>query len=504
MGLVLPLLAALDFHLDVRTTPNSPSAGRAAMRVGTVLVAAVILAWPAFYNRYPLLYPDSVSYLGDGSSVARAVFLHQFSEYYGFRSLIYSLGILGLHWNVTPWPIIAFNALLTSYVFWLLLRSLFFSGERASLYFAVLVLSLSLFTGLGWLVGWVMPDLFGPLLYLSIFLLVFARGTLSATERVLTGLIAWWGIVSHSTHLLLGSGLCIVLVGLSAAQGSGLRHSLREVRLVAAILVAAILAQVGLNAYLYRQLSLNGNRPPFLLARVIVDGPGRWYLRKHCASSHLLICDRLEKLPDNVDEILWGDEGWSEASTEDQQELSHEEMTVVMGVVRDYPRDELRLCWNHFWRQLLTYGVYSYDANAWLGENIDAALPGQGNRYRHSRQAQGELHENFFTSMQNWAVTVSLFVIVIGLWILFARRLWSRRLAALTVIVIYAALANAAVTGNFSDVEDRLQARVVWLVPLLACTFILTWIDHRFSGSNMIITARSRRSRSALPNSSGL
>ncbi len=474
---MLPFARRLYPHLDVRATQNSPTADRAVLRAGTVLFAAVVLAWPAFYNRYPLLYPDSVSYLGDGTGLARALFLHQFSDYYGYRSLIYSLGILALHWHVTPWPIVAFSALVTSYVFWLLSRALF--PERTAFHFLSLVVSLSLFTGLGWLVGWIMPDLFGPLLYLSIFLLVFVGNTLSVAERVVIVLIAWWGVVSHASHLLLACGLCVVLVAVLVVQGNGLVPSLRAIRLVAAILLAAVLAQVSLNAYLYRELSLNGNRPPFLLACVIADGPGRWYLQKHCGKSHLAICDRLDKLPDNVDEILWGQQGWSEASTEEQKEMRREEMTVVLGALREYPREELRIFGVHFWGQLLAFGVYGHDANAWTGENIDAALPGQASRYRRSRQAQGTLDEDFFSSVQDWAVIVSVFVI--GLWAVFARRLWSRRLAGLTAIVAYVVLANAAVTGNLSNVEDRYEARVIWLVPLLACTFVLTWIDRRFS-----------------------
>jgi hypothetical protein len=41
------------------------------------------MPWPAFYNGYPLLDPDSMSYLEDGPLVARAVFLHKFSANYG-------------------------------------------------------------------------------------------------------------------------------------------------------------------------------------------------------------------------------------------------------------------------------------------------------------------------------------------------------------------------------------------------------------------------------------
>src|SRR6516162_2661215 len=42
----------------------------------------------------------------------------------GPRSLLYCLGILPLHLNVTTWPIVALNALLTAYVLWLTVHSI--------------------------------------------------------------------------------------------------------------------------------------------------------------------------------------------------------------------------------------------------------------------------------------------------------------------------------------------------------------------------------------------
>lgn len=83
------------------------------------------LTWPALFNRYPLLYPDSITYIADGRLVARALFLHELSGYYGTRSLIYSLGILPLHCNATLWSVVALQALLTGYILWLVVLPFF-------------------------------------------------------------------------------------------------------------------------------------------------------------------------------------------------------------------------------------------------------------------------------------------------------------------------------------------------------------------------------------------
>src|SRR5260370_41554974 len=104
------------------------------------------------------------------------------------RSLIYSLGILPLHWNITAWPVVIFNAALTSYVLWLVVRSLFPRRTLAA-YFG-LVVPLSLFTALVWTGSWFMPVILGPVLYLSMYLVVFCWVDLRRTDRMLILIIA--------------------------------------------------------------------------------------------------------------------------------------------------------------------------------------------------------------------------------------------------------------------------------------------------------------------------
>jgi hypothetical protein len=443
--------------------------------IGAVLLAALLMSWPAVYNGYPLLYPDSMSYLRQGAPVARALFLHRFAGYYGGRSLIYSVGILPFHWNVTPWPVVIINALLTAYVLWLVVRSLQ-PGRTYTAYFALLAL-LSVFTGLGWFVGWIMPDIFGPVLYLAIYLLVFAPETLSHAERRAVVLIAWWAVASHVTHLMLAGGLCILFVAVLAVRRQLTKRTLRPVGTVALIVFFAAAAHVALHTYLYGEPSLNGQRPPFLMARMIADGPGRWYLQQHCPTLHVEICSHRHDLPDNVDDLLWSARGiWQSASLAQQARIRNEEMPIVLGTLRAYPREELVVSAGHFWRQLRTFGLSDYDPNPWILAMVDTVLPGARQRYLQSRQAQETLHEDFFTSVQDWTVVLSL--VVIACWAVFVRRKWSPRVLGLAIIIGFVVVVNAAVTGVLANVEDRYQARVIWLVPLCAAVLVLTRLDE--------------------------
>jgi len=444
--------------------------------IGAVLAAALVMSWPAVYNGYPLLYPDSMSYLRQGAPVAKAVFLHQFAGYYGGRSLIYSVGILPFHWNVTPWPVVVLNALVTAYILWLVVRSLL--PERMPQAYLVLVGLLSLLTGLGWFVGWIMPDVFGPVLYLAIYLLVFAPETLSRADRRAVVLIAAWSVASHITHLMLAAGLCVLFVAVLAVRRQLTSRAWGPVGTVAMIAFVAAAAQVALHTYLYGKPSLNGQRPPFVMARMIADGPGRWYLRQHCPALHVAICAHSNNLPDNVDAFLWRADGiWQRASLAEQERIRNEEAPIVLGTLRAYPRQELVVSADHFWQQLQTFDLSDYDPNPWILAMVDTVLPGARPRYIKTRQARETLHDEFFSSLQAWAVLASLVLIVCAA--LFWRAGWTPRVIGLATIIGFVVIANAAVTGVLANVEDRYQARVIWLVPLLAIVLGLTWLDQR-------------------------
>jgi hypothetical protein len=441
--------------------------------VAAILLGALFLMWPAFFNRYPLLYPDSMTYLENGPPVARALFLHQLSDYYGMRSFIYSLGILPFHWNATLWPIVALQAMLTACVIWLVVRSLL--PRRTVFWYLSLVMILSLLTSASWFASLIMPDILGPLLYLCIYLLVFARDTLSRSERIAVAVVACWAVASHATHLMLGAGICLLLAALWAIFRKGFMSGrLKTLGEVAAIVMLAAIAQLALNSYLYGKPSLNGQRPPFLTARLIADGPGRWYLEQHCSETKFAGCGRVRDLGHDSDQFLWADDGvWRMSSTETREQMLREEIPFAVATLRTYPRAQLTRSGANFWQQLNTFEI-GFDPNEWMVQQFDEVFPSGKAQFLQSRQAGNDLPFDFLSMIQNWTVVVSLTLILAFALLLWRR--WTFRLAGLSLVIISAVLANALVTGVLSTVEDRYQSRVVWLIPFLAVTFIFVWI----------------------------
>ena len=450
---------------------------RSLRRCSTVFLGALFLLWPALYNGFPLLYPDSMTYLDDGRLVARALFLHQFSPYYGVRSLIYSLAILPFHWNLTAWPIIGLQSFLAAWVLWLVVRILL--PKRSATNYLILMVLLSLLTSLSWYADFLMPDVLGPLLYLAIYLLVFAHESLSRAERLSLYAIAWWGVTAHATHLLLALGLCLLLALYAACNRTTMRLRLRGVGGVAAILLLAVVSQMSLYAYLDGKPSLNGDRPPpYLMARILADGPGRLYLQTHCDPPQWLLCSQQQRLSSDQDDFLWGPEGvYSTSSEAEKDRIKKEEVPFVLAAIRAYPRQQLARSAVNFREQLLAFGLYGFDSNPWLTDEFSDVMPKARSRYLQSHQAHDALPLELLTTIQYWTVIASLLLIVLR--IFWPGRRNAQPMVGLILVVFSIVVANAAVTGVLSVVDDRYGCRVIWMIPMLAGLIVLQGLQQR-------------------------
>ena len=448
--------------------------GRSPFVSAAVVLGALFMAWPAFYSGFPLMYPDTPSYLSAGRPVAAAILLHHRSFFYGGRSLIYSLGILPFHWGVTVWPIIALQCLLTSFVLWLVFRSI--SPRKTWINFLILMLLLSLLTTLSWNGAFVMPDILGPDLYLCVFLLVFARDTLSRAERWALYLISWWAIVSHATHLMIVIALCCSLALLALFRPMTFRKHLRIAGELTAIIALAVGAQIALNTFLYGKPSLNGTHPPFLTARLIADGPGLWYLEKNCAELKWEMCNYVNNLSGSANRFLWNADGvWVSATSDSRKRILRDEMPFTMAVLRTYPREQLHQSAANFLKQLITFDLKGFGPASDIYTLLQflEVLPKSRLRYLESRQARNQLPLRLFNSIQHGVVIASLIGIATLLpW------LWScrpPRLVGLSLVIACSVIANSLFAGTLSMVTGRFECRVIWLIPLFAGLCFFKW-----------------------------
>jgi hypothetical protein len=448
---------------------------RRTLQLAAVAAVAALLVWPALMNGYPLLFPDTLDYIGQGRAVVFALLHARHPAFGGQRSAIYSLGIYPFHLDRWPWPVLALNAAAVVYAVYLTARSF---SVRHALRNALAVLgALSVMTGMSWYICLLMPDVFGAPLYLALYLLVFARETLRRWEQGVLAVMAVFCAASHTTHLLIAALLCALLavwklVGWGPLAGRG-----RGLALAAGVIAVTAVAQVTVNARLYGRGSLGGNRPPYLEARIIADGPGRLYLEQHCGDHReWVLCRHVEELPDSDDAFLWGEGGiWAAAGPAEQAELRREELPLALATLRAYPGQELAVSWSNFAQQLVGFGLDDFDNNDYMQTHLDTVLPNARAAYDRSLQARSATPWLVSTRVQGATVLFSLGVLALLLPAL-VRGGDARRLG-LVVVVATVLVANAAITGVLSEVDARYQARVVWLLPLLAALLLLDRVE---------------------------
>ena len=444
-------------------------------RPAIVLAGAVLLLWPTLLNEHPYLFWDTYGYFLQGKAYWRLVLgaLHvapappetaggwvgagarMLATDPAIRSVSWSLLTYALAVTGSFWLLACANALVAAAMVELALLRLF---QLRVVQRLTILAVLALVTPLSWFASYLMPDLYAGLLVLAAASLAFAWAVLRTVERI--GVLVLYGasITFHGSHLLLALGLAGVALALPAAAGE---RWVRACRLAAPILAASV-AMLAASWFLFGQATLTPQAPPFLLARSWEDGPVRAYLARTCPDAGWSICAHVDRLAPTAQEFLWQPENsyWS-MSLEERAAVRAEEMAVVGRAGAADPLAQLVASLANAARQLVRFG-------------LDDFVPGRG--------AAVNPEDYTFVYLPTvpaavWGLagfSAAIRLVTTAALVALALQLGRGRIRtgcpawASTVLVLAALLLNAAICGVLSGPNDRYQARIVWLLPLVA------------------------------------
>ena len=303
----------------------------------------------------------------------------------------------------------------------------------------------------------VVPDIFAGLLIASMILLTATLPRLSTGVRLLCAAIAAFAMTAHPSHIPLAGGMTMLGLGWVAI---GRRFSSPPSRWAWAWVVAPLLVGgltiLSLNRVAFGETSLTSKQYPFLLARSINDGPGRWYLERNCPELRYTICTLY---PDGLPkggalEFLWGKDGIAERATPAQMDrVRAEEREIVLAAAQEYAGYEVRKLSFNIARQLVTFRPYPFEHRLVLDDTGTPHLAPAPRADQSILRIIGLLT----------AITAALGTAWLG-WT-FVRE---RALRPVIALVFLGILGNAATCAILSAVSHRYQARVVWLLPLFA------------------------------------
>jgi hypothetical protein len=287
--------------------------------------------------------------------------------------------------------------------------------------------------------------------------------------------LAMLGIAAHLAHLPLA--LALALLPLAALRWRG--------ALLAALpLAGAVALLLVTNAVGHGRAVLSPHGATFLLARLQADGPAAAVIRARCPQAGWYLCAFADRLPMDANDFLWEADSPVNRGPDGAPRflggamLSPEAGEIVAATLREHPVAVLRAILHNTVMQLLTAGIGDT-----LGpDHLAAALrprlaEGSPARELAAFEAGLQARDALRAAVMPLApLHAALLLAALPLLGVAGWRAWQAGDAAalgLLAAVLVGVVGNAAATGGLSGVFPRYQARIAWLLPVVAVLLLL-------------------------------
>lgn len=387
------------------------------------------------------------------------------------RPIYYSILLYAMHWGRTLWPVTIVQAAITIAVLAIFLHAAL--GRIPRLHMAIFLTAVAALTALPLLVSEIMPDIFTPLLVVSMLTLGLYSSGLTAEKKLFLHSVVLAGTCVHQANWLLAVAvlICLCLV----------RCQPKPARVPVSITVCAGLVFLIIpNAIRYRTIAITRGSGVFLLAKLMEDRIVLDYLDEACKSNGWSICGQAEKIrryrnahaKNGMDEfIIWGGlldaaGGWDT--------VSKYALSIDTVCLARHPVKFLATSIYDFGRQLVQLssgdGIQRYSEHSGVTQVLKKLFPATVHeQFQGSRQQAGSFG---LQSLAVFHVSVVLFAVALLMSFGMMTLRVDPKLFAAISILLCAVAANAFVMGALSEVHDRYQSRVAWLIVLAAMILV--------------------------------
>lgn len=427
-------------------------------------LCAVFLAWPALYNRFPLVFSDTGSYLT--AAIQGSVPTD--------RPVYYSIfvSIVGLLQSLYAVPVV--QGLIVAGVLNVALSAAL--GPIKTPWLVLAVGLLALLTPLPWLASWLMPDVFAGTLIIAFISLAVYWSRLTAVARLALGMVLLFSAVVATGNLLLLSLMTIgILVGEWVVERK--LGKLKTGALVGALLASYCLAALPNYAY-HDRFTISPDSNVFLAARLFDSGLMAPYLEQRCPSRpEIPLCPFLDEVrKTSLDEFLWGKESLSERT-----HARGENLQIYASFVREamiYSLSGFIVNSLNHARRLLTAtslgeddGLRSYYGGEDVHEHIKAYFPHLVDEFVLARQQAGTLDAQSFNFL--YRVTAYMSYVALAIFVWWWARSGMREFAAAGGLVFLALVLNALIFGSLAEELGRYQVRLAWVAMFFVLAGLL-------------------------------
>ena len=440
---------------------------RNVLKVSMLLAIAVLAGiWPALYNSFPLVNPDTGAYIA-----------HAFESRPPIdRSVFYSYFIRVSSLTMFPMGCVVVQSCIGTSLVFLLLRQ-HFSAVRAGVLSLVCILILSCLTPYAWFVSQVNPDIFMAYFVLAVLGLVrYSRNSKGVNAYFIIIILIAASI--HNSILLLCLLCCVAgIIYALFRKARALRNRLLLI-LTGTIAIYCLAANINYNSC--GIFSPNPSGHIFLMSRIAEMGLLKEVLKETCPVNNYEICKSDTGFNGRQWDFMWQD-GWPHSGgrwLEPAVKKEYESIirtTLTSGKYMErYIVTNIKDAFFTLFATNVDDGVHRFieDTSPW--NNIRAFYPGSFSAFQAAKQQKGAFDFGIINQVTRWGMLVLL---VITAWMYLAK---DRQNGFRNSYIILAAIAccclNIFITTSLSTYLGRFNARVIWVLPF---SFFLAYLQAR-------------------------
>ncbi len=421
----------------------------------------------ALYDNYPIVTSDTGTYISSGFTLIPPA----------DRPIFYGLFIRLTSLGMSLWLTAFIQCFLLSYALLGLVKRLIPVMPVRQM--IALVLFTSLLTIAGWYAGQIMPDIF-----VSVMILCAARYLVyeekGGSKAILLAVLLLSVITHNSNYVIIT--LFGIAVFIAAIFIERVRPYLRKTAVLFGIGILAWLSLCTSNYLGGKGFVTSTSGHVFIMGKLAESGVLKTYLDKACPTRNYRICAYKDSIPAAAWQFHW--DANSPLQMAGGWEVNKDEYNTIIRDIFSRPK-----YWGFIMykgaeataRQMVLTNIDASYALPWMVfdeetspyKNILQYYPHEINEFKLSRQNTKAYNIGLYNAVFAGVIVISILMVLLIL------PLRSKEMLLLYVIIGVLILLNALTTATLSSVNERLNSRVIWLLPMLNILFIYRYYIHK-------------------------
>ncbi|NQT76108.1 MAG: hypothetical protein HQ565_00230 [Bacteroidetes bacterium] len=445
-------------------------------------ISVIFLILPALQNGYPLLHPDSGTYI-----------------YFGFLDMIpvsrpisYCWLVRHISMSYSLWLVVIFQGILLTAFLNMLIHKLI--GSKKSVFLTFILISiLSVFTALPVYVSHIMPDMYFSIAFIGIFLILTANKIRWAWIIPLSFIVIY-SIIVHLSNLPIITAVTIAAVVLFYffKRFAFIRIYPKRLFIVAIILLLSWLSIPSINASFGAGFGFSRVSNIVFTARLIPSGIFSDYVTEKCETdTSFFLCEFKNVIPKytRYDYFLWKDSSFLyQQDCEDTKGFAEcwikrdSLFGVLVSDIMSIPKYRTRYLQDavqQFGNQLVTFQLGSnppFGETSHINYPIKTYFEDDYRQYLEARQQNYRIMHVTRNAFQRVLIVISLLVILLFFSLKGLRKYISIDFLTFFSFYVLLILANAGLIAFVSVVVGRFEGRLIWFIPVMAFILLARYI----------------------------